>query len=243
MRGIDVSVHNGVIDWNAVKAGGTEFAMIKATQGKSIYMKPQMYLFCDSRFKANIAGASAAGIMNGVYHYFTAESVEKAVEEADYFISAIEPFHPQIKLWAAVDVEEESIFKGFERKRLSELILAFCERVCSAGFAPMLYTNRNYMRYRLDMKLLADLDIWQAHWSETKPDDCGEKLKIWQYGFDSVRGIYGRTDVNIGFWVPESFYEEQTARICGFEQCTIDYINKYEYAKELWRKIYNAVGK
>lgn len=204
--GIDVSTYNGTIDWAKVKKDkhGT-FAIIKATQGKSIYSLIKRRLFTDSKFKRNITEAAKHNVPIGVYHYLTASNVAEAIEEANYFLKVIEPYKKSITLYAAVDVEEDSIFAKLTKAQNTKIVNTFCEYVAAAGYKPIIYTNRNYLTYRLNKDDIIDkYDVWQAHWSKNKPTDCGDKLKIWQYGTTNVNGIKGDTDGNIAYFDPNT---------------------------------------
>ena len=215
MFGIDVSVNQGVVNWGKAKASGVDFAMIKASQGRAV--TSSAYLFTDSRFAANIKGATAVGMPVGVYHYLTAKTVAEANKEADYFLSVIAPYRGKITLWAAVDVEEDRYLPISNRWLLTTIVDAFVVRVRAAGYKAMIYTNRSYMTQYLDMSGLRYIDIWQAHWSKTKPDDCGNDLKIWQHEVrgsaadvsarpqratvvGSVPGVTGAIDCNYGYF-------------------------------------------
>ena len=80
MKGIDVSVHNGKIDWQKVRAEGIDFAILRAGYGKLASQK-------DDRFEENYAGAKAAGIPVGAYWYSYDMSEDEALLEADVFLS------------------------------------------------------------------------------------------------------------------------------------------------------------
>lgn len=80
MNGIDVSKHNGVIDWSRVKNAGIQFAILRAGYGKVASQK-------DRKFERNYAGAKAHGIPVGAYWYSYAKTVAEA--EAMAFLQAI----------------------------------------------------------------------------------------------------------------------------------------------------------
>ena len=208
--GIDVSIMQGTVDWRKAKAGGVDFAMIKASQGWTL--AHNAYLFTDRQFAANVANAAAAGIPVGVYHYLTAATVAEAEREADYFISAIAPHRDKITLWAAVDVEEDKYLPTTNKALLTSIVAAFCARVKAAGYKPMIYTNRDYMRYKLNIDALGGIDIWQAHWSANKPGDVSDRLMIWQHGVGTVAGVMGQVDCNRGYFgLPSTVENNATA--------------------------------
>lgn len=194
-RGIDVSVHNGTVDWAAVKSSGIDFAMVKATQGRSVTDRAT-YKFTDRCFARNITGSAAAGLDVGVYHYLTAQSVGEAMEEAEYFVSVLEPYRSCISLYAAVDVEEDRYLPQ-DKKLLSQIVHTFCSRLVSAGYDPIVYTNPNYLAYRLND--VSAWPLWLALWRDKTAVPTLEQypnLRIWQWGEESVSDIGGNADAN-----------------------------------------------
>ena len=101
MKGIDVSVHNGNIDWGKVKADGIDFAILRAGFGKLEKQK-------DEKFEQNYAGAKAAGIPVGAYWYSYAMTPEEAEQEADVFLSVIKG--KQFEMPVYFDLEEKKQF-------------------------------------------------------------------------------------------------------------------------------------
>lgn len=193
-RGIDVSVFQSCINWEKVLASGVDFAMVKATQGRS-EQNPALRMFTDSFFIRNMIGAQKSGIRIGVYHYLTAQTVTEAIEEADYYLSVISPYKSAVSLYAAVDVESK--YLPADRNMLTMIINAFCKRVQRAGFTPMVYTNPNFLKNRI-----GDISVWPlwlALWRDKKFVPSKEdypNIRIWQWGAESVDGIGGKTDSN-----------------------------------------------
>jgi GH25 family lysozyme M1 (1,4-beta-N-acetylmuramidase) len=193
-RGIDVSTHQGVVNWAQVKAGGVDFAMVKATQGRSVTGTYRD--FTDSKFVSNITGAHRWGIRCGVYHYLTAQTVPEAMHEAEYFLSVIEPYRSIIDLYAAVDVEEDKYLPK-DKTLLTQIVYAFCSRVQAAGYDPIIYTNPNYLTYRLND--VSKYPLWLALWrSKTNVPTVKQypALRMWQWGREAVDGINGKVDAN-----------------------------------------------
>lgn len=193
-RGIDVSVFQSGINWEKVRASGVEFAMVKATQGRS-EQNPALRMFTDSFFIRNMTGAQKSGIRLGVYHYLTAQTVSEAIEEADYYLSVISPYKSAVSLYAAVDVESK--YLPADKSMLTMIINAFCKRVQRAGFTPMVYTNPDFLKNRI-----GDISVWPlwlALWRDKKFVPSKEdypNIRIWQYGSESVDGIGGKTDAD-----------------------------------------------
>lgn len=196
LRGIDVSTYQGNINWSAVKASGIDFAIVKATQGRAV--NSNSYLFTDRQFANNVTGAHDVGLKVGVYHYLTAKAVKEAQSEAQHFIETIAPYKPRIELWAAVDVEEDKYLPR-NKKLLSDIVEAFCAYVAAEGYRPMVYTNPNYLTWRLD-KIPAH-DLWLALWRDKTRTPTGyDNMQIWQYGVETVKGINGNVDANYGYF-------------------------------------------
>lgn len=196
LRGIDVSTYQGNINWSAVKASGIDFAIVKATQGRAV--NSNSYLFTDRQFAANVTGAHDVGLKVGVYHYLTAKTVKKAQTEAAHFCETIAPYKPRIELWAAVDVEEDKYLPR-NKKLLSDIVEAFCAYVAAEGYRPMVYTNPNYLTWRLDK--IPPHDLWLALWRDkTRTPTDYDNMQIWQYGVEAVKGINGNVDANYGYF-------------------------------------------
>lgn len=194
-RGIDVWKGQGDIQWAKVKADGIEFAMIKASQGRE-RKNPSVRNFTDPKFSENIVGAHRWGIRCGVYHYLTAQTVPEAMEEAELFLSVIEPYRSIIDLYAAVDVEEDKYLPR-DKTLLTQIVYTFCSRVQAAGYDPIIYTNPNYLTYRLND--VSKYPLWLALWRNKTIVPTVKQypnLRIWQWGTEAVKGIAGKPDAN-----------------------------------------------
>lgn len=206
-KGIDVSTYQGYIHWEKVKSAGVNFAMIKATQGKS-ESDPTLVNFTDYQFKNNIENASNNGIRCGVYHYLTADSLEKAKEEADYFLKVISPYKDKINMYAAVDVE--SMYLPNDKELLTKIVRAFCEKIKNNGYTPMVYANQSFLKERLNDSELEKYPLWLALWRNKdnvpKVEDY-PNIRLWQWGYDYVPGI--SVDVDENFEIVGKAVEKQ----------------------------------
>lgn len=202
MKGIDVSRWQEKIDWVKVKADGVDFAFIKASQGGSI-SSSKINPFTDSYFKRNITEASAAGIFCGVYHYLTGISHEDVIAEAEYLVSVLAPYKDKISFPVALDFED-SRYTTYHKTYNTILVRLFTDIIKEAGFTPILYANRSFLKSYIDMSSLTDLDIWYARYytprSNTNAPTDMNKMTIWQWtDSGSVNGIYGNVDMNVGY--------------------------------------------
>lgn len=190
-KGIDVSTWQGDINWNKVKADGIEFAMLRSSFGKENPNKQT-----DNKFWQNYKNAKAAGVPVGAYHYSYATTVEDAKKEADFFLGIVKGC--QFEYPIAFDIEDASqMYLG--KDRITDIIMAFCERVQAAGYYVSLYTNLDWISNRIDMSRAKAFDVWLAQWS-SKPTYNGS-FGMWQYtSSGSVSGISGNVDMNIAYY-------------------------------------------
>lgn len=192
--GVDVSHHQGVIDWNRVKADGYEFAFIRL--GYRGYGN-EGRVCLDSEFYNNMKNARAAGIDVGVYFFSQAISEEEAEEEADFVIQHLEGCELQLP----VVYDPESILDVPARtddvsgEQFTMNTEAFCEAVAEAGYQPMIYSNMLWEAYQLNLEELP-YPVWYADY-EPVPQTPYD-FEFWQYSnAASVEGISGNADVDI----------------------------------------------
>jgi len=201
-KGIDVSKHQGTIDWNKVAQDGVEFAFIRvALRGYSTGK-----LVEDEYFDRNIQGAQAAGIKVGVYIYSQAVNETELLEEAQLVLDKIAPYN--IECPVVFDVELVSGAKGrmndISLEERTNLTLLFCQTIENAGYRPMIYHNTEMGALMIDIETLEDYDKWFASYSETLYYPYA--YKIWQYTPNGrVAGIGTEVDLNICF---EPIWEE-----------------------------------
>lgn len=194
--GIDISTHQGTIDWEQVKAAGIEFAMIRV--GYRTYGGGEIKF--DDSFAENLAGTEAAGIKTGVYFFSQAVSVDEAIEEADVIIDAIAPYnitYPVVYDWEII-YDDEARTDDVAVDVLTDSCIAFCERVKSAGYTPMIYQNKRTTLFKLDLPRLQDYDFWLAEYGD-EPTYYYD-YEMWQYSCTgTIPGISGNVDLNICF--------------------------------------------
>jgi lysozyme len=184
IKGIDVSWHNGAVDWKKVKADGVAFAFIKATQGTA-YSKVDY-------FRTNVPKALAAGVHVGAYHYATFSNVAEAVKEANYFLSVVKDFKLTYPL--VLDLEENK--KSASRAQLTAAANAFMDVLKNKGYRVMLYTSKGFLDYEMDKMILNNCPLWIARYYK----ELGMTADIWQHtDKGKVSGIGGYVDMNIAY--------------------------------------------
>ena len=148
-KGIDVSKWQGTINWTQVKGAGISFVMMRLGRGK-LKGGPCDY---DIKFKDNIAGALAAGLGVGVYFYSYALSVADAKAEAEWVMKALEPYKGKLTYPVAFDLEDSSQ-AGLGKAVLSDMIVAFCGALETAGYYVSLYSNLSWLTSKYDLSLI-----------------------------------------------------------------------------------------
>ncbi|MDD6098718.1 MAG: glycoside hydrolase family 25 protein [Oscillospiraceae bacterium] len=194
--GIDVSVHQGAIDWQQVRDAGVEFVIIRV--GYRTYGGGEIKL--DEGFVENISGATAAGLKVGVYFFSQAVTVDEAVAEADAVLDAIAPYnitYPVVYDWELI-YDDTARTDDIPVDVLTDSCIAFCERVKSAGYTPMIYQNKGTTLFKLDLPRLQDYDFWLAEYG-SEPTYYYD-YQMWQYSCTGrIPGIAGEVDLNISF--------------------------------------------
>lgn len=192
--GIDVSHHQGNIDWKKVKDAGYEFAFIRL--GYRGYATGQLCL--DRYFFQNIKDAQACGIDVGVYIFSQAISEEEAIEEANFVIQNLEGYDLQLPVVYDPEsiLDDEARTDDISGEQFTKNTIAFCQTIQDAGFKPMIYSNMLWEAYELDLAQLTDYPIWYADY-EPLPQ-TPYSFQYWQYSNEGiVDGISGMVDLNI----------------------------------------------
>ena len=186
IRGIDVSHHQGPVDWAAVRETPVHFAFIKATEGGDHH---------DPRFVENWRSAEEAGIPRGAYHFFTFCSPGAA--QAEHFLAVVPPGEGELP--PVVDVEFTGNCTSWESlDKVRDELSRFLDDVRDAhGREPLIYLNRPSFR-RIVRGHFPDSPLWvrdllfrprAAHYGD---------WSFWQYDDDGrVAGIEGPVDLNV----------------------------------------------
>ena len=149
IKGIDVSYHNGTIDWRKVKQS-VDFAIIRAGYGRSK---------ADKRFIYNITEARKAGLETGVYWFIYAKDAGQAVENAKKCEECIRDYRDKITMRVWADWEYASDERNPQTKKSrTEIVRAFCGYMKSKGYETGIYTNADYLKNKFGS--LGDYPLW-----------------------------------------------------------------------------------
>lgn len=194
VKGIDVSRHQGKIDWKKVSGDGVSYAFIRTgyrgnTEGRLVE---------DENFKDNIKGAVNNGIEVGVYFYTQAVTEEEAVEEAEFVIDKIKDY--DVTYPVVLDLEEVTSntarTSDMTKEEYTKAAIAFCETIKAAGYTPMIYGNLKTFMIMLDMEQIEAYDKWFAYYEA--PVYFPYEFTIWQYSSKgSIAGIETDVDMNV----------------------------------------------
>ena len=197
LSGIDVSKHQGSINWAKVKAiGKVDFAIIRA--GYRGYTEGKIYE--DSQFINNVKGVYNNGIKIGLYFYSSAINEAEAKEEANYVLNLINKYGIKnyITYPIVIDVEDFEGTRNYHitAKQITNKVKVFCETIKNAGYKPMVYSYTYFLQTKLNMNELSMYDVWAADYSG-KVNYYTGPYTIWQYtDKGSIDGITGNVDMN-----------------------------------------------
>lgn len=184
--GVDVSHHNGTVDFTDLQSGGKDFAMIRLGY----------YNHLDTKFEENVRAAETAEIEYGVYLYSYAYSEEEAEIEANFVVSVLSKLGEKAKhftLPVAYDLEEPKMLEnGLTKAQITKQMNIFCSIIRDAGYTPMVYANRTWLLNYIDINEIVNNDykLWYAYWPSKIPTDFNEppevgttgvKADMWQY--------------------------------------------------------------
>ena len=217
LKGIDISVWQGDIDWTLVKNDGVQFAFIRLGHGTRKL---------DSRYAENMTEANTVGVPVGVYFYSTAKTPENAVLDAQFVIDSLKGY--TVSYPVAIDLEDSSQSDSLTKAQISEIAKAFCDEIRKAGYTPMIYCNENWYRNYIDFNAVGDVERWIARYSGTYAEDI--ERDIWQGGSTArIDGIEGNVDIDFGFTDYSQIITPRTAAA-----------DTYVKSKGVWRQ--DAVG-
>ncbi len=196
VKGIDVSKYQYNIDWNAVKASGIDFAIIRV--GYRGYGTGA--LVEDPYFRKNIKGANAAGVKVGLYFYSQAVNETEAVEEASMVIRLIQETGGRVSYPIYFDTEkvagDTGRADGISRDQRTRNAVAFCNAIQNAGYRAGVYSYASWFYNNLNMASLTGYSIWIAQYRDNL--DFKYNYDIWQYtSSGTVPGISTRVDMNV----------------------------------------------
>lgn len=185
MKGIDVSEHQGNVNWSHVKTDNVKFAIIRAGYGREISQK-------DKQFENNYAGCKSNSVPVGAYWYSYAMSENEARKEAAVCLQVIKNKTFEFPIY--YDIEEKKQF-ALGKVKCSSIAKAFLETLENAGYWVGLYTSKSFLETYLTDDIRKRYAVWVAQYN-TKCTYSGQ-YGIWQRSSKGkVYGIAGNVDIN-----------------------------------------------
>jgi len=186
---IDVSHHNGTINWTKVALDGVKGVYIKLTEGTSFLSKTAYQ---------NYLGAKNAGLRVGFYHY--AHANNDPIEEVDFFLKKLG--NMKVDLPHCLDLEEN---KGKSKAQVNAFALKWMQYLeKKTGITPILYTGYSFMNNF--SSATAKYPLWVARYSGSNrvngmnspgSSTIWNKWAMFQYtDSGKVKGISGNVDIN-----------------------------------------------
>ena len=200
--GIDVSEHQGIIDWAKVKKAGVDYAIVRCGYGQDYESQDDKY------WEINADACVQYGIPFSTYLYSYADTVEKAKSEAQHVLRLIEGYNLSYPVY--YDLEESSIRSELSTSEIADVAQAFCDTIENAGYKVAIYANTDWFTTYLTDSRFDQWDKWVAQYNTT----CtytGE-YSMWQCSAQgSVDGISGYVDLNIDLGAglkSDGFYQD-----------------------------------
>ena len=196
-KGIDVSYHNGTIDWKRVKQSEVEYAIIRCGYGTNDKSQD------DKKWEENVKGCIDNNIPYGVYLYSYADTVEKASSEADHAIRLLQG--KKLKYPVYYDLEQDKLHDKISKQTIADIAQTFCDKLSAKGYTVGIYANKDWFTNYLTDSRFNNWTKWVAQYNTV----CNYKGKydMWQCSSTGrVPGISGNVDLNYSYSPFENSY-------------------------------------
>ncbi len=207
-HGIDVSHHQGQIDWDTV-AKHIDFAILRVGYGMDLQAQD------DRQWLANVQACTRLKIPFGVYIYSHATNEEQALSEAQHVLRLIKGYKLSMPVY--LDLEDEDIENNCTPEEILRNATVFCNAIEEAGYEAGIYANTYWWGKYLTSSQYDKWDRWVARYASQT--GYSKPYSMWQYTSEgSVPGIQGNVDMNYWYGTPPT------------ADCTHNYI--WEVTKE-----------
>ena len=171
-RGIDLSEHNGTVNFDTLKRYGVDFVLLRAGYG-SANKYPEQY---DTKFEEYYQKAKAAGLGVGAYWYSYAGDMQSAEDEIKAFATVLEGKTFEYPVY--FDLEESSVASAVGRTTYTDIAKYMIDTLESMGYWVGLYASLSFLSNKLDMLKLKRFAVWCAQWNNS----CDYNgAGMWQY--------------------------------------------------------------
>lgn len=202
--GVDVSYHQGEIDWERVRDDGVSFAILRiGYRGNTIGG-----LRIDETFAANYTGARNAGLSVGVYFFSQAVSEAEAAEEAEFVLKQLDGVALDLPIFYDWEEAPEGRTGGKANSEVGQWAQVFCRAITEGGYEAGVYFNQQYGYSIMHLEDLTDYSFWIAEYKSWQ--SFGFQTDFWQFtGQGHVDGIDVAVDMNL-MYAPEASNEDHS---------------------------------
>lgn len=207
MRGIDISKHNIIRSFPALRAEGIEFCIVRAGYGTSV----------DPKFAGYIKSARDAGMLVGVYWFCYARDTVEARREAEVCANTLTGYKLDLPVFYDFEYDTERYAAKaqvkYTTKSRTDIIETFCTEITRRGYKAGVYTNPDYWLYRLNTDRLSKHALWiasyknkdgKATFDTVLPTDLPpafQNAMLWQFGMCKMPKAVGYVDIDYGYGV------------------------------------------
>lgn len=207
MKGVDISRHNTIRSFPAIKSQGVDFCVIRAGYGTSV----------DAKFAAHIKAAKDAGMLVGAYWFCYARDTAEARREAEVCANTLTGYKLDLPVFYDLEYDTERYAAKtqvrYTTKLRTDIIETFCTEITKHGYKAGVYTNPDYWLYKLNSDRLAKWALWiaayrqsdcKASFATTSPSDLPAaygNAMIWQFGKCRFTKAVGDVDINYGYGI------------------------------------------
>lgn len=173
--GIDLSKHNGIVDFKKVKNSGVKFVILRCGYAS---LSNRKNLYKDEKFEEYYNGAREVGLSIGVYFYSRANNSQLALEEAKFIMNTIKGKVIDYPVW--LDVEDKNTLTSVTRETMTNTLITCLDYIERRGYYTGIYTGQYILRDNLIESKLTKYDKWIAQWGK----QCTYKgqYNMWQFG-------------------------------------------------------------
>ena len=209
-KGIDVSHHQGTIDWDTA-AGQIDFAVIRCGYGGNLSSQD------DRQWSANVAACERLGIPYGVYLYSYAATDDEASDEAQHVLRLLQGHTPQLPVY--LDLEDSVISSSCSAADILRHVTIFCNAIQAAGYRAGVYANRNWWTTLLTDPAYDQWERWVAVWASQT--NYNKSYQMWQYSNSGqISGISGKVDLDYWYGAPLSGTHQHTYHVAAQTDAT-----------------------
>lgn len=193
---IDISSHQGDIDWTTVDGHSIDFIIHRI--GYRGYTEGEIML--DTKWHENAAAINGTDMGLGAYFFSQAVTPQEAIEEARFVLENIQGYNINEPIYFDWEVVEDPYARtaNISASEMTECALAFCQTIEEAGYDAGIYFNTSLVQQLLNLSDLMEYDFWLAEYNSYPSFPFA--VDMWQYSDQGkLDGIPEKVDLNLYF--------------------------------------------